>query len=103
MLGCGGSNEDSLEHYFHCAAIQQVARTYLRIGPVTPNMFLLVENMPNDLLLCLGILVYASYCGTSLLRGKMQTTSLTAVGVLEQCCRNAVQGHAESRVDHGPV
>ena len=60
------------------------------------------HDVSREVLLCTGIFGICGLFSYILLRGRAGTTRKVATDALEQCCRNAVQGHtASSRIMDG--
>jgi hypothetical protein len=100
MLGCGGGAEDSIEHYSCCSIVRTVGAGYLRLWTdIGLSTFMLADAriQDDDALICVAILVYATYRSTNLFRPMGGADPSVAKDAMEQFCRDAVDGHALSR------
>jgi len=100
VLGCSTGAEDSIEHYACCSAVREVGCKYLRLWRDTcPETFMLADPRMEDEgdLICVAILVYATYMATNHFRRQGGTDLETATDALEQFCRNGVKGHPSSQ------
>ena len=99
LLGCAGWAEDSIEHYVHCKAVRRVANSFLKLGPtVGMEKFMLSDEALGDQesLVCMAVLICATYNTANRLRCKGRLEHEGAVEALQQGCRNAVMGHRPS-------
>ena len=95
--------EDSIEHYARCKSVRKVANQFLALTyiidfGIEPFMLLTDALEDADTLVCVAILVYATYTATNTLsnEGASLVPSEDACEMLKQCCRNAVLGHSGS-------
>ena len=103
LLGCGGCAEDSIEHYARCRAVRRTADSYLALGStgtIDIEHFLLAADVlrnNDDALVCIAVLIYATYTSTNTIRAKKNSVSHdSAFEMLKQNCRDAVMGHRGS-------
>ena len=103
LLGCPGLAEDSIEHYAHCACVRNVACRYLALGHAWHSNlqhFMLADDTLDDsrTLVCMTVLIYATYTATNIVRNKGASPFLQndAIELVKQCCRNGVMGHSHS-------
>ena len=74
LLGFGGLAEDSIEHYSRCRAVRAVASSFLCLGrtlTVDIDHFMLSSEVfrdSPDVLICVAVLIYATYTSTNHLR-----------------------------------
>ena len=113
VLGCNEEfNEDSIEHYAHCAAVRSLSRNFLGsgVGGTQPAItspsnakgdFIVLGlnqgSVEDALLTKRAILVYAVYRATNLQRHSDDVASIVeSSGILQQYAKEAVRGHSVS-------
>ena len=82
LLGCGGDAEDSIEHYYHCPAVQKVGEDYLRLKVCNEralNLWLLNEYVLgiDRHLMCTALLIYGTHMATNWCRHRGDTVSVS--------------------------
>jgi hypothetical protein len=100
VLGCGDGAEDSIEHYSRCQAVRTTGAKFLRLWLDTSlETFLLADArlQDHDSLVCVAVLIYATYRATNRFRPLGGTDFQTASDALEQFCKRAVEGHPPSQ------
>ena len=100
-LGCEHPAADSIEHYAHCKAVHDVAKKTLTLhceGPLAIEWFMLARKELADegTLVCMAVLIYATYTTTNRMRKLGIKDMGTAVEALEQKIREAIRSHRHS-------
>jgi len=99
VFKCSPNAEDRIEHYAACPYVLRFARRLLNLasGPCVLTHFLLAERGMTDTRLTLtAILVYAVFRTTNAARLKEHITETVVTDMLEEYCKIALKGHAQS-------
>ena len=98
LLGCSITAEDAVEHYCRCPVVLKAAHCVLRIS-YPPELALDVWTLNTSWvddechLVCVGILIYGTYCACNQIRHQGISGAEQAYDCLVQNCKRATAGH----------